>query len=193
MKHHTTAAALSLDEQKPVSKRTTLGVLSRVLGHDVVNELAWACPETELVKLFKRNVSRNHLEVRVEGGYSLVRRLKSRPGLIVSFLDSNKDSLKTAHKNAKHLAPHLYFAELLQNWNFKNRKFDSININMIIQSLPGSFEDRLSTIFYNARLCLAPKGKIFGSTILGKGENNKISSMLMSMYVTSQKVVVTIG
>lgn len=200
MKNHTTAATLtfdgkkpldgkkafdgnkSLDEQKSTSKRTPLGVLSKVLGHDVVNELAWSCPEAEMIKLFKRNVSRNHLEVGVEGGYSLVKRLKAHPELIVSFLDSNKYSLKSAHKNAKHLAPHLYYAELLQNWNFKNRKFDSININTVIQSLPGSFEDRLSTLFHNARLCLAPKGKLFGSTILGKGESNKISSMLMSMY-----------
>lgn len=194
MKKHMTAASLSFDGKKPagvnnskdeakvVAKRTPLGTLSKVLGHDVVNELAWSCPEGELVKLFKRNVSRNHLEVGVEGGYSLVKRLKSHPDLIVSFLDSDKDSLKTAHKKAKHLAPHLYYADLLNNWNFKNRKFDSININMVIQSLPGRYEDRLSTIFHNARLCLAPKGKIFGSTILGQGSDSKISSMLMSLY-----------
>lgn len=182
MKKQMTASALTFDEQKIESKRTPLRMLTRVLGHDIVNELAWCCPEAELVKLFKRNISTNHLEVGVEGGYSLVKRLKSHPELIVSFLDSSKESLKSAHKNAKHLAPHLYFAELLQSWNFKNRKFESINLNMVIQSLPGSFEDRLSTIFHNARLCLAPKGKVFGSTILGKGDNSKIASMLMSMY-----------
>lgn len=182
MKKTITSAALSLDENKATGKRTPLSTLSKVLGHDLINELAWRCPEADLVKLFKRNVSKNHLEVGVEGGYSLVKRLKANPELMVSFLDSDKDSLKAAHKNAKHLAPHLYYANLLQNWNFKSRKFDSINLNMVIQSLQGSFEDRLSTLFHNARMCLAAKGKIFGSTILGQAENGKISSMLMSMY-----------
>lgn len=182
MKKQMTAASLSLDEQKKSGKRTPLNAIAKMLGHDLVNELAWNCPEVDLVRLFKRNVSRNHLEVGVEGGYSMVKRLKTDPGLVVSFLDSDKDSLREAHRNAKHLAPHLYFANLLQDWNFKNRKFDSINLNMVIQSLPGRFEDRLSTLLHNARLCLASKGKIFGSTILGKGENGKIANMLMDMY-----------
>ncbi|BDX05305.1 hypothetical protein [Planctobacterium marinum] len=182
MKKTITSAALKMDEQVATGKRTPLSTLSKVLGHDLVNELAWSCPEAELVTLFKRNISKNHLEVGVEGGYSLVKRLKANSELKVSFLDSDKDSLKAAHKNAKHLNPHLYCASLLQSWNFKNRKFDSINLNMVIQSLQGSFENRLSTIFHNARMCLAPRGKVFGSTLLGKGENGKISSLLMSMY-----------
>lgn len=182
MRKTITSAALTLDEQKVASKRTPLSTLSKVLGHDLVNELAWSCPEAELVKLFRRNISKNHLEVGVEGGYSLVKRLKANSELLVSFLDSDKDSLKAAHKQSSHLSPHLYCANLLQSWNFKNRKFDSVNLNMVIQSLNGSFEDRLSTLFHNARVCLAPKGKLFGSTILGQGENSKISSMLMSMY-----------
>jgi len=182
MKRHTTAAALKMDDVRINTKRTPLKTLTKVLGHETINELAWKCPEQELIKWFKRNVSKNHLEVGVEGGYSLVKRLKSHPELYVSFLDSDKNSLKEAHNKAAHLTPQLYCAELMQSWNFRNRKFDSINLNMVIQSLPGGFEDRLSTLLHNVRLCLAPKGKVFGSTILGQGNNGKISSMIMSLY-----------
>jgi len=48
--------------------------------------------------------------------------------------------------------------------------------------LPGSFEDRLSTVLHNVRSCLAPKGVVFGSTILGTHANSKLSSMLLNMY-----------
>jgi ubiquinone/menaquinone biosynthesis C-methylase UbiE len=83
-----------------------------VLVHGLSNYLAWRCPTRRLLRLYRANLSSNHLEAGVGTGYFLDRAGKFDFERLI-LLDVNPNCLARAERRLARFKPTLYEANVL--------------------------------------------------------------------------------
>ncbi len=146
------------------------------------NRFAWHCPRKILINFFKENTSDNHLDIGVGTGYFL-RKLHLIPGKQrIGLLDLNEHCLAYATKKLQQFQPEVYQQDVFKPFNGITKKFDSVSLNYILHCLPGTMSQK-AVAFDHIKSVMNPGGKLFGTTILGKGVNqNGLAKKLLILY-----------
>ncbi len=152
-----------------------------VLG--ISNYFIWKCPTHIIVKMFKKNITDNHLDIGVGTGFFLSRcKFKSKNPRIV-LADLNPNSLFFASNRIKRYHPQTLVHNIFDPFDSSLSFFDSISINYLLHCLPGSLNNKINILDHCLKV-LNPNGIIFGSTIL-QGEDiprSKKAKKLMRFY-----------
>lgn len=146
------------------------------------NRFVWQCPRQTLIQFFRENTSHNHLDIGVGTGYFL-QQLHLIPGKQrIGLLDLNKHCLDCAAENLKSFHPEVYQHDIFEPFISITKKFDSVSINYVLHCLPGTMIQKAQA-FDNIKAVLNPGGKLFGTTILGKGpRHNFLAKKLLGIY-----------
>lgn len=125
----------------------------------------WNCSSRNLLELYNKHVTTNHLDIGVGTGYFMdkCRFPSSRTKLVL--LDLNLNSLNMAKKRLARYNPKAYQRNALEPFNIDEAPFDSVGIMNLLHCLPGNMETK-SVVFRNALEVLNPGGTLFGSTIM---------------------------
>lgn len=146
------------------------------------NQFAWRCSRKILINFFKDNTSKNHLDIGVGTGYFL-QKLHLTPGnQRIGLLDLNEDCLDYTKKKLNQFHPEVYHHDVFEPFTSITKKFDSVSLNYVLHCLPGTISQKSKT-FDHIKDVLNPRGKMFGTTILGKGINhNFLAKKLLTIY-----------
>ena len=142
---------------------------------------AWRCPTVStLLPFFRENVSKTHLDVGVGTGYFLVHSSLS-DDVSITILDLNQNSLDMAkvrlHRSDVQTLKHDIFQPL-----DPTKKYESIGLFYLLHCLPGP-PSRKMALFNNLKNNVAPKGVVYGTTVLGKGiRHNVLGKILIAMF-----------
>lgn len=151
------------------------------------NRFIWQCSRNDLIQFFKENTSHNHLDIGVGTGYFL-EQLHLTPGKQrIGLLDLNKHCLDYAENKLKQFHPEVYQHDVFEPFTSITKKFDSVSLNYVLHCLPGTMSQKALS-FDHIKDVLNPGGKLFGTTILGKGTHqNCLAKKLMAFY-NSKKI-----
>ena len=151
-----------------------------VLGFS--NRFLWGCPTAELLAHYDANVSANHLDAGVATGYFLdaCRFPAERPRL--GLLDLNPLCLEAAARRVARYRPETFQADVLAPLSLPVEPFDSLGVTYLLHCLPGPMS-RKEAALANLKAVLAPGGRVFGATILGRGvAHNRLGRRVMAFY-----------
>lgn len=177
----------NLPSQQDIKSGQAVYTKKNLLLYDLVvtkfsNRFAWKCSRKNLINFFKENISNNHLDVGVGSGYFLQKLHLMPKNQRIGLLDLNRDCLDFAKKKLHHLHPEIYQHNVFEPFNSITKKFDSVSMNYLLHCLPGTISQKAIS-FDHIKAVLNPGGKIFGSTILGKGvTNNWLANKLIDLY-----------
>jgi len=148
----------------------------------VIVPYIWKCPVDNVVKLYNKNITSNHLEIGVGSGYFLENCKFTSDNPRLALMDLNPNSLKFTAGRVSHYKPEVYRANILETIETDMEKFDSIAMNAVIHCLPGTMSTKL-VVFDHIKALLNPGGVVFGSTILNIGvKQNWLTKRLMKNF-----------
>lgn len=133
--------------------------------HGLSNRFAWKCPTPELVALYRRHLSGNHLEAAVGTGLFLDRAGRAFDRLVL--LDINTNCLDTAAGRLRRFSPECRQTNLLSPDPLDLRPFDSVGLTYVLHCLPGAMSDKLVAVD-RLKPSMADGATLFGATILGR-------------------------
>ncbi|TGM10144.1 class I SAM-dependent methyltransferase [Leptospira barantonii] len=131
----------------------------------IISRWFWRCDPQNMVDLYTKNLTGNHLDIGVGTGYLLQKAKFPVAKPTISVMDLNANSLIEARRRLSHLAGkfNAYRANILEPINTKE-KFDSIGMSFLFHCVPGPIRTKASTAFKNLLKIRTPDGVIFGST-----------------------------
>lgn len=151
-----------------------------VLVHGLSNRIAWQCPTSRLVELYKRDLSANHLEAGVGTGLFLDRADRSFDRL--TLLDLSEHCLARASRRLARFRPELRQANLLAPLRLDLAPFGSVGLTYVLHCLPGSMAEKLVAVDH-LKPYMAGGAVLFGATILGRAVNpNPAARVLLDLY-----------
>lgn len=146
------------------------------------NRFAWKCPRTVLIDFFRENISDNHLDIGVGTGYFLAKANLIPGKQRIGLLDLNDDCLAFASMKLRQYNPEVYRHDVFTPFTSISKKFDSVSLNYVLHCLPGKLQQK-AVAFDHIKTVLNFDGKLFGSTILGKGTaKNWLAEKLLQVY-----------
>lgn len=146
------------------------------------NRLIWKCPSKQILALYDRHVTANHLDVGVGSGYFLdrCRFPTDRPRL--GLMDLNANCLDAAANRAARYQPEVYRANVLDAISLEIPRFDSISMTYLLHCLPGTIKTK-SAVLRNLKPLLNQGGVMFGATLLHDGVHRSwAAKRLMAFY-----------
>lgn len=151
-----------------------------VLGFS--NRFLWNCPTRELLAHYDANVSGNHLDAGVATGFFLDRCRFPAAAPRLGLLDLNQTCLETASRRVARYTPEAYRANVLEPIAIDAPAFESISVMYLLHCLPGPMA-RKAVAFGHLKAHLAPGGRLFGATILGRGvTHNALGRKVIDIY-----------
>ncbi len=151
-----------------------------VLGFS--NRFVWQCPTRLILDFYNQHMSARHLDVGVGTGYFLDKCQFPAYPPALALLDFNLTSLQVTAKRLQRYRPMTYRADVLGPLQIEPASFDSIALNYVLHCLPGTMLSK-GQVFGNLKPLLAEGGRIFGTTVLGKGiRRNWLAKVHMRMY-----------
>jgi hypothetical protein len=149
--------------------------------HGFSNRFAWACPTERLIRLYRDNLSANHLEAGVGTGFFIDRAGRERFERL-NLLDINRHCLARAAQRLARYRPILREGNLLAPLHLDIAPVDSIGLTYVLHCLPGRMADKLQVIDH-LRPSMKARTVLFGATILGRGiEPNAVARALLGLY-----------
>ncbi|MBM9618813.1 class I SAM-dependent methyltransferase [Streptomyces zhihengii] len=124
-------------------------------------------PVPEVVAMFDRNVSDEHLDVGVGTGYFLDT-CRTAPRQSITLADLNEHSLRHAARRLARFDVTTVRANALEPLPLPERSFGSASLNFLLHCVPGTIREK-AVVLDNVAACVRPGGRIFGATVLGKG------------------------
>ncbi len=148
----------------------------------VIVPYIWKCPIDNVIKLYNKNITSNHLEIGVGSGYFLDNCKFPSDNPRLALMDLNPNSLKFTAEKVSRYKPEIYRGNILEPIETDMEKFDSIAINAVIHCLPGTMSTKL-VVFDHIKALLNPGGVVFGSTILNIGvKQNWLTKKFMKNF-----------
>ncbi|EMY15232.1 methyltransferase domain protein [Leptospira weilii str. Ecochallenge] len=131
----------------------------------IISRWFWRCVPQNMIDLYSRNLSGNHLDIGVGTGYLLQKAKFPVEKPIISVMDLNPNTLIESRRRLSKIAGQFnaYRANILEPVHIKE-KFDSIGLNFLFHCVPGPIRKKASTAFENLLKIRKPNGVIFGST-----------------------------
>ena len=105
-----------------------LGVYNLLILRVIVPYI-WECPIDNVIKLYNKNITSNHLEIGVGSGYFLDNCNFSSDNPRLALMDLNPNSLKFTAEKVSRYKPEIYRGNILEPIETDMEKFDSIAIN----------------------------------------------------------------
>ena len=145
------------------------------------NTYFWKCRSKNILDMFLKNTSSNHLDAGVGTGYFLKKQSLAKNTRLV-LMDLNANSLHSCNNALKNISPQLMVHNVLDPISISIDKFDSISINYLLHCLPGTLPQK-TILFKHFTEKLNPGGVLFGSTILNTAnQGNYFAKKLMKIY-----------
>ena len=125
----------------------------------------WECHENIIKDLYKKNTTKNHLEIGPGTGYFL----KDKYYDSLHLVDINNDILNESYDNLKHKSNNIFKINknlFLDNNYDKTNNFNdikSIGLSYVLHCVPGSLDDSLDNLVKNIK---QKDVVIFGSTVV---------------------------
>ena len=152
-----------------------------MLVHGLSNRLAWRCPTERLLRLYRSNLSENHLEAGVGTGLFLDGTGDGRLGRLV-LLDINRRCLEWAGQRLTRFKPAFRESSLLAPIEPGMARFASVGLTYVLHCLPGKMSEKLVAIDHLTPL-MQRGAVLFGATVLGRGiAPNAAAKMLLDLY-----------
>jgi hypothetical protein len=152
-----------------------------LLVHGLSNRIAWRCPTSTLLDLYRANLDAEHLEAGVGTGFFLDHSGGSQFDRLV-LLDINRNCLDRAGRRLARFTPALHQANLLAPLKLDIAPVASVGLTYVLHCLPGRMRDKLVVIDY-LRPLMRPGAVLFGATILGRGVSpNPAAKALLALY-----------
>lgn len=129
----------------------------------------WRCPKSELVALYDRYGSANHLDVGVGTGTLLKEWRKPAGQPRITLADLNENTLRVASKRLKGHDVETRVVNVLEPIDLPERSYDSIGICLLLHCVPGPMREKGPRTFAHLGPLLSEGGTLFGATILAKG------------------------
>ena len=136
----------------------------------------WKCNEKNIHKMYKKNITKNHIEIGPGTGYFL----KNYNFDNLTLIDVNDDILQNSYDNLSKNAKNLNIINhdlFLKNNKLNNINFESVGINYVLHCVPNTLDDSLKNLIYNLD---SHNYKIFGSTIIPP--KNKVNIASLELY-----------
>lgn len=150
-----------------------------VLG--LSNRFLWKCPTKEIVALYNRNISDQHLDIGVGTGYYLTVARFKKINPQITLVDLNKNSLSMASKRIEYLKPTQIVANILDDLPLK-KKYSSVSLCYLLHCLPGGINTK-SAIFDRVSKVVVDGGRVFGATIIPDiKETNIATYFFLNLY-----------
>ncbi|MFM7085184.1 MAG: class I SAM-dependent methyltransferase [Hyphomicrobium sp.] len=145
------------------------------------NRFLWKCPKKELVSLYNRNVTDDHLDIGVGTGYylSVARFPSSHPH--VTLVDRNINSLSMAARRIEHLKPSIVLADVMYDLPLV-KNYSSVSMCYLLHCLSGGIKIK-SQVFDRVSTVLKDGGRVFGATIVpDHKELNYVARPVLKLY-----------
>jgi hypothetical protein len=143
--------------------------------------LLWECPSRNLLNLYNKYVSSNHLDIGVGTGYFMDKCRFPSPNPKIALMDLNQNSLDVARKRLARYNPRVYIGNALAKFNVDSHRYDSIGMMNLLHCMPGDMSTK-GIVFSHADEVLNTGGIIFGSTILYKGvKRNPLTTFVLKL------------
>lgn len=138
------------------------------------NRFLWKCKTSNLVNLYSKNITANHLDIGVGSGY-LLNKVRDKLSK-VTLMDLNPTCLDYVENKLKDKEISKLKTDILVDVPeaFHNQ-FDSIGANYLIHCLPDN--DNKDMVFKNISKMLKSTGVAFGSTIINEYDSKMASSV----------------
>jgi ubiquinone/menaquinone biosynthesis C-methylase UbiE len=161
--------------------RFVLGVYDwYVLGYNC--RYLWRCPARNLLDLYNRHVSNNHLDIGVGTGYFMDRCRFPSASVRLALMDSNPNSLSTAGRRLARYRPEMYRRNVIEKLELNAPPFDSVGMMNLLHCLPGDLKTK-AVAFENVKEVMNPGAVLFGSTILYQGvRRNPMATLAIKYY-----------
>ncbi|MFI2511113.1 class I SAM-dependent methyltransferase [Streptomyces sp. NPDC018972] len=124
-------------------------------------------PVSEVVAMFDRNVSPNHLDVGVGTGYFLDN-CRTAPQQAITLADLNEHSLRHAARRLARFEVDTVRANALEPLPLPKAAFGSASMNFLLHCMPGTIRQKAEALDHVAA-CVRPGGRVFGATVLSRG------------------------
>jgi len=122
------------------------------------------------------------LDIGVGTGYYLGKLNLNPNQQQLGLLDLNNNCLKYAKNKLKHLQPEIYQHSVFEPFTSITKKYNSASLNYVLHCLPGTIQQK-AIAFDHIKAILNPSGKLFGTTLLGKGSNrNWLARKFLKIY-----------
>ncbi|MCE7002315.1 class I SAM-dependent methyltransferase [Kibdelosporangium philippinense] len=148
----------------------------------MVCPIAWKCSRGTMLKFYQSNIGARHLDIGPGTGYFLdkVTYPVTHPKIVIA--DLNETVLDTVAKRIARFRPESLVRDALQPLELGNRSFTTAALLNVIHCLPGTMEQK-AAVFDHVLPYVEPGGRIFGSTVLGKGvKRSKFGEWLFTSY-----------
>ena len=146
------------------------------------NRLIWKCPSKNILALYDRHVTANHLDVGVGTGYFLDRCRFPNDHPRLGLMDLNPNCLRAASNRVGRYRPAVYRANVLDPITLDIPRFDSISMTYLLHCLPGTIKTK-GAVFRHLTPLLNPGGVVFGATLLTEGVRRSwAAKRLMAFY-----------
>jgi hypothetical protein len=152
-----------------------------LLVHGLSSRLAWRCPTRSLLKLYRDNLTGNHLEAGIGTGFFIDRSGRTSFDRLV-LLDINRHCLELAARRLARFKPELVQASLFDPLPSMGRVFNSVGLTYVLHCLPGTMTEKLGVLDHVLPV-MAERAVLFGATILGSGvAPNFAARRLFALY-----------
>ncbi|MBB5933970.1 methyltransferase domain-containing protein [Streptomyces zagrosensis] len=136
--------------------------------YGVTCPLLWKVSRHELLKLYNRNISAEHLDIGVGSGYLLSKCTMPSANQRITLLDMNPHCLSHVSRRLSRYRISTAQGNVLEPFPLPERSHGSAALNLMLHCVPGDFAHK-GVAFDHAAACVRPGGKIFGSTVLSQG------------------------
>ncbi|WP_187645693.1 class I SAM-dependent methyltransferase [Streptomyces sp. TRM49041] len=124
-------------------------------------------PVPEVVAMFDRNVSPDHLDVGVGTGYFLDN-CRTAPQQAITLADLNEHSLRHAARRLARFDVRTVRANALEPLPLPEGAYGSASMNFLLHCVPGTIREKAKVLDHVAA-CVRPGGRVFGATVLTRG------------------------
>jgi len=162
-----TETSLSVPGAKAYSPRLLAVYDWLVLGLNA--RLLWRCNPKELLELYDRRASNEHLDIGVGSGYFLDRCQFPSASPRICLFDLNPNSLAFAASRIARHRPESHQGDVLAPLPFSAGRFRSVGMSALLHCLPGNITTKASA-FKNVARCMAPGAPLFGCTVVNVPE-----------------------
>jgi len=127
----------------------------------------WRCPTRRLLAHYAVHLTDHHLEAGVGTAYLLEHSKFKGKTPRITLLDLNSNTLAFGRHRLSRYEPSTRLANLLEPIEFDQR-YTSVALTNVLHCLPGALDDK-GVVFEHLKAGVAPRGVIFGATVLAQG------------------------
>ena len=146
--------------------------------YKIITPYFWQCPTEKLLNNYRRNLSKNHLEIGVGTAFCIENTWTHAKNARLALMDLNSTCLAKSADRLAEFTPLTYRQNILEPIIQKIEKFDSIGMNYVLHCIEGDIKKK-SIAFEHIKSLLNDGGVYFGTTLLTQGVKRSVLSRIL--------------